>query len=153
MKLVIGCDNAALSLKNIIIDYLSKTRNIEFEDIGIFTEGDQEFYPLIAQKAVTVIRDKKNEIDFGILLCGTGIGMALAANKFKGIKAAVCHDIYSTERAKKSNNTNIMTMGAKIISPEVAKKMVDIWLDSAFAGGGSTPKVAVIEQFEQDNFK
>lgn len=153
MKLVIGCDAAALSLKNIIKDYLIKTRNIEFEDVGIFFEGAQEVYPVIAQKAVAVIHDKKNQIDFGILLCGTGIGMALSANKFKGINAAVCHDIYSAERAKKSNNTNIMTMGARVIGPEVAKKMVDVWLDSEFAGGDSASKVAVIEQFEQENFK
>lgn len=153
MKLVIGCDDAALSLKNIIIDYLKKTRNIEFVDVGIFSDVDKELYPRIAQKAVAVIRDKKNEIDYGILLCGTGIGMALSANKFKGIKAAVCHDVYSAERAKKSNNTNIITMGARVIGPETAKKMVDIWLDSEFAGGGSTSKVEVIEQFEKENFK
>lgn len=153
MKLVIGCDDAALSLKNVIKEYLSKTRNIEFEDVGIFCEGDQEMYPAIAQKAVAVIRDQTNGIDLGILLCGTGIGMALAANKFKGIKAAVCHDVYSAERAKKSNNTNIMTMGARVVGPELAKKMVDVWLDSEFAGGTSGPKVELIEQIEAANFK
>ncbi len=153
MKLVIGCDNAAVSLKNIIKDYLTKTRNIELEDVGVFSEDDQEVYPAVAQKAVAVIHDRTNEIEFGILLCGTGIGMALAANKFKGIKAAVCHDIYSTERAKKSNNANIMTLGARVIGPETAKKMVDVWLDSEFAGGGSASKVAVIDRFEEENFK
>jgi ribose 5-phosphate isomerase B len=153
MKLVIGCDDAALSLKNIMKDYLKNTRNIEFVDVGIFSEADKELYPRIAEKAVAVIRDQNNEIEYGILLCGTGIGMALSANKFKGIKAAVCHDVYSAERAKKSNNTNIITMGARVIGPEVAKKMIDIWLDSEFTGGGSTSKVAVIEQFEKENFK
>jgi ribose 5-phosphate isomerase B len=153
MKLVIGCDDAALSLKNIIKDYLKSTRNIEFIDVGILSEDDKELYPRIAEKAVKVMCDKSNNVDYGILICGTGIGMALSANKFKGIRAAVCHDIYSAERAKKSNNTNIITMGARVIGPETAKKMVDTWLDSQFTGGGSTSKIAVIEQFEKENFK
>ncbi len=153
MKLVIGCDDVALSLKNTIKDYLERTRNIEFVDVGVFSETDKELYPRVAEKAVTIICNKSNEVEYGILLCGTGIGMALSANKFKGIKAAVCHDVYSAERAKKSNNTNVITMGARVIGPEVAKKMIDIWLDSEFAGGGSTSKIAVIEQFEKDNFR
>lgn len=153
MKLAIGCDDAAIELKNNIKKYLENSREIEFEDVGIFKTGDIIYYPRIAERVVKIIRDEKNGIKYGILFCGTGIGMALSANKFKGIRAAVCHDIYSAERAKKSNNTNILTMGARIIGPILAQKLVDMWLDSEYTGGRSAPKVKIIDEFEERNFK
>jgi len=153
MKLVVGCDSAALGLKNTIKNYLKETRDIEFEDVGVFDINDNSFYPKIAEKAIAIIQNKDNDIKYGILFCGTGIGMALTANKFKGIKAAVCHNIYSAERAKKSNNANIMTMGARVIGPVLAQKIVDIWLDSEFKGGRSALKVAMIDEYEKRNFK
>lgn len=152
MKLVIGCDNAALELKNVLISYLEQTKNIEFEDVGILESKQDTYYPKIAARVATIIQKTDNDIEYGILLCGTGIGMALTANKFKGIRAAVCHDIYSAERAKKSNNTNVITMGARIIGEELAKRLIDMWLDSHFDGGRSAPKVALIEEYEQNNF-
>lgn len=152
MKLAIGCDDAAWELKEFIKDYLVKTRGIEFQDVGIDNPKEKELYPNIAQKVANLIQDKKNGIEFGILLCGTGIGMALAANKFKGVRAAVCHDAFSTQRAKLSNNTNVITMGARVIGPETAKMMVDIWLDNEYAGGRSISKVNRIDEFEKENF-
>jgi ribose 5-phosphate isomerase B len=152
MKVAIGCDDAAWELKELIKDYLVKTRAIEFEDVGISSPDEKELYPNVAKKVANLIQDKKNGIEFGILICGTGIGMALAANKFKGIRAAVCHDAFSTSRAKLSNNTNVMTMGARVIGPETAKMMVDIWLDNKYAGGRSESKVNRIDVFEKENF-
>lgn len=152
MKLAIGCDNAAWGLKEIIKDYLEKTRGIEFKDVGIFNSDDNELYPNVAKKVSNIIQDEKNGVEFGILICGTGIGMALTANKFKGIRAAVCHDAFSTERAKLSNNTNIMTMGARVIGAETAKKMVDIWLDNEYIKGRSESKINRISEFEAENF-
>ncbi len=152
MKLAIGCDSAGLDLKTMIKEYLEETRSIEFIDVGINEPGDETFYPKISKKVVDVIKSKDNEVKFGILICGTGIGMALSANKFKEIRAAVCHDVYSAERAKKSNNTNIMTMGGRVVGSFLAKKIVDMWLDSDFQGGRSAPKVAIIDEFEEENF-
>ena len=85
----------------------------------------------------------------GILICGTGIGMAIAANKVPGVWAAQCHDTYSAERARKSNNAQVLTMGARVIGPELAKQIVDSWLNSEFAGGASARKVAKIERLEE----
>ena len=151
MKLAIGCDDAALELKEIIKDYLIKSRGIEFVDVGIYSLDEKDIYPNIAKKAANLIQDKTSGIDFGILICGTGIGMAIAANKFKGIRAAVCHDAFSTTRAKLSNNANVMTMGARVIGPEVAKLVTDIWLDNEYTEGRSVNNVNRIEEFEKEN--
>jgi len=90
----------------------------------------------------------RGECEQAILICGTGIGMSITANKVPGIRAAVCHDVYSTQRARKSNDAQIMCLGARIIAPELAKCLVNTWLESSFEGGGSTPKVARIKQLE-----
>ena len=87
--------------------------------------------------------------DRGILVCGTGIGMAICANKVPGIRAAVCHDPFSTERSRKSNDAQIMCMGERVIGVELAKYLVDLWLTCDFAGGGSAPKVARIKELEE----
>lgn len=151
MKLAIGCDDAALELKEIIKDHLIKSRGIEFVDVGIYSLDEKDIYPNIAKKVANLIQDKTSGIDFGILICGTGIGMAIAANKFKGVRAAVCHDAFSTTRAKLSNNANVMTMGARVIGPEVAKLVTDIWLDNEYTGGRSVNNVNRIEEFEKEN--
>lgn len=153
MKVAIGCDDAAMELKDNIKKYLESSRKIEFEDVGVSNSEDHTYYPNIAERVVKIIQDEKNEIKYGMLFCGTGIGMALSANKFKGIRAAACHDIYSAERAKKSNNANILTMGARIIGPILAQKLVDMWLDSEYTGGRSAPKVKIIDEFEEKNFR
>lgn len=149
MKIVIGCDEAGCGLKHIIIDLLQK------EGIEVTEEGcrDDEvvLYPNIAERVANIVAD--GEADRGILICGTGIGMAMAANKVKGIRAAVCHDPFSTERSRKSNDAQIMCMGARVIGPELAKMLVKLWLTCDFAGGGSAPKVEAIKQMEEKYFK
>lgn len=149
--IVIGCDNAAVDLKLNIIKLL-KAHEIPFEDVGVYSSGDEEIYPLVAKKLANSIIDSGYEKE-GILVCGTGIGMAIAANKFPGIYAAVCHDIYSAERARLSNNTNVMTMGARVIGTELALKIVKEWLYQEFKPGSSTSKIAKIKEFEITNFK
>ena len=104
-------------------------------------------YPDVAFALATAIQ--KNEFERGILLCGTGIGVAIVANKVEGVRAAQCHDTFSAERARKSNNAQIMTMGARVIGPELAKNIVNAWLASEFEGGGSTAKVEKIGYYEQ----
>ncbi len=149
MKIAIGCDEAGCGLKYIIIDLLQK-EGIEVTDEGC-RDDEVVLYPNIAERVANIVAD--GEADRGILICGTGIGMAMAANKVKGIRAAVCHDPFSTERSRKSNDAQIMCMGARVIGPELAKMLVKLWLTCDFAGGGSAPKVEAIKQMEEKYFK
>lgn len=147
MKLAIGCDEAAYRLKSILLEHLKKEHpEVSVTDFGA-DQGDVVLYPDIAFTVADAVASKKYER--GILLCGTGIGMAICANKVPGVRAAVCHDPYSTERSRKSNNAQIMCMGERVIGAELAKTLVDIWLQCDFSGGGSTPKVAEIERLEK----
>jgi ribose 5-phosphate isomerase B len=144
MKLVLGCDEAAYSFKEAIKEYVV-AKGYEVIDKGTF-DGKPVMYPDIA---VTVAQAVANgEAERGILMCGTGIGMCISANKVPGIRAAVCHDSYSTERARKSNDAQIMCMGARVIGLELAKQLVDIWLSSDFSGGRSQPKVDRINYYD-----
>lgn len=146
MKIAIGCDEAAYQLKTAIKEHLKKEHpEIEVTDFGA-DEGDIVLYPDIAYKVADAIAAGK--FDRGILVCGTGIGMSICANKVQGVRAAVCHDPFSTERARKSNNAQIMCMGERVIGVELAKYLVDIWLKCDFTGGGSAPKVDRINELE-----
>jgi ribose 5-phosphate isomerase B len=147
--IVIGCDNAAVELKKTLIDVLDEM-NIPWEDVGVNASDDAEMYPNVAERVARGIIDSNYEKE-GILVCGTGIGMAITANKFPGIFAAVCHDAFSTERARLSNNTNVMTMGARVIGPELAKYLAKIWLSLEFKDGRSTSKVNRIKEIDQAN--
>jgi len=148
MKIAIGCDFNALDLKNAIIDLL-KERKVEYKDFGTFTR-DPIDYPDIAKKVAYAIAEGKFER--GILICGTGLGMAIAADKVKGIRAATCSNVYQAERAIKSNNAQIMTLGAQVTGIELAKLLVIAWLDSEFQGGRSERKVKKIMEIEKENF-
>lgn len=149
MKLAIGCDEAAYNLKAEIMKHLNDI-GVEYDDFGA-DKGEVVLYPDVAQKVAQAVADGKYER--GILVCGTGIGMAITANKVPGIRAAVCHDPFSTERSRKSNNAQIMCMGERVIGVELAKNLVDTWLKCEFSGGGSTPKVERIMDVEQSYFK
>lgn len=153
MKIVIGCDNAAVELKTILLKFLNQL-GIPTEDVGCASPEDTEYYPLIAQRVCRrVQRGEPGETLRGILLCGTGIGMAMTANKFKGIRAAVCHDIYSAQRSILSNNGNVLCMGARVIGPELAKVIVGEWVSLEFKDSPSTEKLAAIQAIERQNFR
>ena len=137
MPIAIGCDEAAFELKETIKAYLIE-QGQEVEDMGVHDQSPV-LYPDIALAVASAIADGRFER--GILMCGTGLGMAITANKVPGIRAATCHDVYSAERSRKSNNCQILTMGARVVGVEVAKTVVRAWLDSEFQGGGSTSKV------------
>lgn len=151
MKIVIGCDNAAVTLKNAIIELLGK-QGIGVEDVGCFSPEDSIPYPLVAKLVCERVQRADGETR-GMLFCGTGIGMAMTANKFKGIRAAVCHDIYSAQRSILSNNGNVLCMGARVIGPELAKVIVQEWISIRFQDCASTQKVAAITRIEENNFK
>jgi len=147
MKIAIGCDEAAYALKVEIMKHLD-SKGIAYEDFGA-GKGEVVLYPEVAYKAADAVAS--GEFDRGILVCGTGIGMAICANKVPGIRAAVCHDPFSTERSRKSNDAQIMCMGERVIGVELAKYLVDIWLECDFAGGGSAPKVDLINELERQH--
>ena len=126
MKIAIGCDELAYKLKEIIKAFLEEQSDVEIQlvkDCGV-EENESIDYPDIAERVAKSIMS--GECDRGILICGTGIGMAIAANKFPGIRAAQVCDPYSAERARKSNNAQIMTLGALTMGPETAKYLVGI---------------------------
>ena len=141
MKVAIGCDNAGYPLKEVVTELLKKEySDIESTDFGVPNADDPEFYPDVAERVARAVSEEG--FDRGILICGTGLGMAMTASKVPGIRAATCHDTYSAERARKSNNAQVLTMGARVIGPELAKAIIKVWMDSEFdSSGRSAPKV------------
>lgn len=148
MKIVIGSDHFGYTLKEDLKNYLIEL-GFEPVDVGCYDANAPVDYPDVAYDLSC--RVAKGDFDRGILLCGTGIGMAIAANKVPGIRAACCHDMYSAERARKSNNAQIITMGSQVLTPLLARKLLSIWIDSEFEGGRSARKVAKIIAIEQQN--
>lgn len=147
--IVIGADDAGFGLKGVIKGYLDDL-GIGYDDVGVDTPDATALgidYPDVAETAATGIRDGR--YDRGVLICGTGIGMAITANKVPGVRAALAHDVYSAQRARKSNDAQVLTMGARVIGPEAAKTIVAAWLESEFDGGASTRKVAKIADLER----
>jgi ribose 5-phosphate isomerase B len=144
MMLIIGADHLGFKLKESIKTILNEN-TVQYFDAGVYTEEPAD-YPGIAEKVANMII--AGQYDRGILICGTGIGMAIAANKVKGIRAAVCHDVYSTERSIKSNNVQIMTLGSQVIGESLAKNVVELWLKTVFTGGPSERKINEITQIE-----
>ena len=140
MRIAIGCDDAGEPLLNVVEELLKAYPEVEVEDFSAPTSDREEYYPDVAERVANAVAS--GQFERGILVCGTGIGMAITANKVPGIRAAQCHDTYSAERARKSNNAQILTMGARVIGPELGKSIVDIWLDSEFdENSRSGPKV------------
>jgi ribose 5-phosphate isomerase B len=144
MKIILGSDHLGFELKEIIKQHI-QSKGLEVTDIGVYDKSPVD-YPDIGLALAE--RVSRGDYDRGILICGTGIGMAIVANKVPGVRAAVCHDVYSAERARKSNDAQIMTMGALVVGTELAKKLVDVWLESEFQGGRSLPKVEKINKID-----
>lgn len=149
MKVAIGSDHNGFNLKELIIEHM-KSKGIEVTDCGVHDEKPVD-YPDIALLVSKKVAD--GEFDRAILICGTGIGMAIVANKVPGVRAAQCSDVYSAERARKSNDAQVMTLGAQITGPELARKLVDAWLESEFQGGRSLPKVEKINEIDRQFHK
>lgn len=145
MKLAIGSDDAGFGLKEAIKQHLVEL-GFTVTDFGVLAE-EAVIYPDIAFSVGKSI--VAGEHERGVLVCGTGIGMAISANKVKGIRAAQAHDTYSAERAQKSNNAQVLCLGARVVGPELAKTIVDAWLAAHFEEGRSTKKVQRIVDFEQ----
>jgi ribose 5-phosphate isomerase B len=149
MKVGIGSDHNGFAFKEAIIEYLEGS---EFEIVDYGCKScDAVDYPDVAFEVSKDIVDGK--LERGILICGTGLGVAIAANKYPGIRAATCHDVYSAERAQKSNNAQIITMGAQVIGPELGKMLVEAFLRSSFNEARSGKKVQKIIDKENEFLK
>jgi len=146
-KIAVGCDPNAVDLKEVIKKHLSDL-GYEWEDFG----SEDPIYANVAIAVAEAVASGKH--DRGILICGTGIGMCITANKVPGAYAALCADPYSTERSRKSNNANIMTLGSQVVGVELAKALVTIWLNSEYVPGGrSEPKIQRIYDYAEKHQK
>ena len=130
MKLVIGCDHGALELKESVKKVLAEFEDIQVEDVGAYT-GDSVDYPDIAEKVCS--RITSGEADKGIVLCGTGLGISIAANKIKGIRAALCHDVFSARMSREHNDANVLAMGGRVIGFGPAGEIVRAWVTTDFS--------------------
>ena len=131
LKIAVGCDHAGVDYKNRLAEYL-KSSGYEVFDCGTYGKESVD-YPLFAEKVCKKVIG--SEADFGILICGTGIGMSMAANKFKEIRAALCTDVIMAEFTRKHNNANVLCMGARIIAYEMAEAVTEKFLNTDFEGG------------------
>ena len=143
-KLVIGCDHAAVELKQQVIEHL-KGRGFDVEDVGTYTTGSCD-YPVYAHKLCRKIQS--GEFEAGILICGTGVGMSMAANKHRGIRAACCSDTFSARLTRLHNNANVLCFGARVVGPGLAFDLVDAFLDATFEGGKHARRVDMITAIE-----
>ncbi len=140
MKIALGSDHAGFQLKQTIADHLGSA-GIVYEDFGVFAENSID-YP--DQAALVAGAVKSDQCSCGILICGTGIGMSIAANKYKGIRAALCGDTFSARYAREHNNANILTMGSRVIGSGLALAIVDTYLKSSFEGGRHNRRIEKI---------
>lgn len=145
MKVILSADHAGMSIRQEISNLLEEM-NIEYVDMGCEGSGSVDYpdYALPAAKRVA-----SGEFDRGILICGTGIGMSIAANKVKGIRCALTHDVYSAKLTRQHNNTNMLALGERVIGPGLAREIVQTWLETDFEGGRHANRVDKITAYEK----
>lgn len=148
MKIGIGNDHSAVEMKNEVMIFL---QDLGYEVVNYGTDSSASCnYPEYGQKVGEAVAAK--EVDLGILICGTGVGISLAANKVKGIRAVVCSEPYSARLSRQHNNTNILAFGARVIGIEMAKMIIEEWLNAEFEGGRHQTRVDMIMDIENRKF-
>ena len=147
MKIAIGCDHGGFQLKAAVMQYLAD-KGYAYKDFGTFSEESCD-YPDIAIKVAEEVA--AGNYEKGILICGTGIGIGIAANKVPGIRAALCHDTFSAHASREHNDANILTMGQRVIGQGLALDIVDVWLHTAFEGGRHQRRIDKIHAREAQN--
>lgn len=145
MKLAIGNDHVAVDMKLEIKAFLEE-KGIEVIDVGT-NERTRFHYPISGYRVARMVAD--GEVDGGVLICGTGVGISLAANKVKGIRACVCSEPYTAKLSKQHNNTNIIAFGARVIGIETAKMICDEWLNAKYEGGRHQTRIDMIKEIEE----
>lgn len=146
MKIGIGNDHAAVDMKNEVVVYLQE-KGYEVVNYGTDT-NESCHYPVYGEKVGKAVAS--GEVDLGILICGTGVGISLAANKVKGVRAVVCSEPYSAKLSRQHNNTNVLAFGARVVGIEMAKMIIDEWLDAEFMGGRHQTRVDMIMAIENE---
>lgn len=144
MKIAIASDHGGFELKKDIIKLLER-KKIEYRDFGTFSAESVD-YPDVAIPCAEAVA--RGEFDRGIIICGTGIGVCICANKVKGIRAALCHDTFSARMSRMHNDANVLTMGGRVIGPGLAADIVEEWLDAGFEGGRHQRRVEKISEYE-----
>ena len=145
--IVIASDHGGFALKQEILDYL-RTEGVEFEDIGCY-QGERCDYPVYAERAARDVVAGKYEK--GILICGTGLGMSIAANKVHGARCAVCGDCFSAEMCRAHNDANLLALGGRVTGPELAKRIVGLFLHTEFLGGRHAERIGMFPGIEARN--
>ncbi|MCL2006991.1 MAG: ribose 5-phosphate isomerase B [Treponema sp.] len=145
MKLAIGNDHVAIEMKNEIVEHL-REKGHTIIDVGT-NSSDRFDYPVSGFKVACMV--KSGEVDGGILICGTGVGISIAANKVKGIRACVCSEPFSAKMSKEHNNTNVLAFGSRVIGIEMAKMIVDEWLNAKYEGGRHQKRLDMIARIEE----
>ncbi len=148
MKIGIGSDHAAFEMKEEIKDYLMD-KGFEVVDYGTYSP-DRCDYPVYGEKVARAVKD--GEVERGVLICGTGLGISLAANKVKGIRAAVCSEPYTAQMAVRHNNAQIIAFGARVVGPDMARMIVDAFFGAEFEGGRHQQRVNLITDIENREF-
>lgn len=144
MKIAIGNDHGAVEMKFEIAKYLQE---LGYEVINKGTDTCESCdYPIYGEAVARAVAD--GEADLGIAICGTGVGISLAANRVKGIRAVVCSEPYSAELSRRHNNTNVLCFGARVIGPELAKLIVKTWLNAEFEGGRHAKRVSMLDEIK-----
>ena len=145
MKVIIGCDHGGFELKEFVRQFLSKEMHMDLCDIGTHSI-DSVDYPDFGRKVAEQIQ--KGEFDRGILICGTGIGMSIVANRYPKIRAALCHDAYTAKMSREHNDANVLIIGGRVIEKEHVKEMIQIWFSSEFQGGRHQKRLEKIDVLE-----
>ncbi len=145
MRIAIGCDHRGLSLKRSIINLITELGH-GYEDFGCYNETAVD-YPDIARRVTEAVVGGK--FDHGILICSTGIGMSIAANKVPGVRAALCHSTFTARRAREHNDANILCMGGEVVEPDLASEIVRTYLASRFEGGRHLKRLEKVRELER----
>lgn len=147
MKIAIGSDHVGIELKPTIIEYLEELGH-QVTDFGPFS-AERTDYPVYGKKVAQEVASKN--FDLGVLICGTGVGISISANKVHGIRAVVCSEPYSAKLSRQHNNTNILAFGSRVIGSELAKMIVKEWLDAEFEGERHSKRIEMIAEIEEEN--
>jgi ribose 5-phosphate isomerase B len=142
MNVIIGSDHAGFDLKELCKAHLMQSGEHQVKDAGVFSR-DSSDYPRIAKEVARAV--SRGEYDRGVLICGTGIGMSITANRFKGVRAALCQDVYCARMTRLHNDANVLAMGGRIIGPGVALEILDVFLKTQFEGGRHQKRLDLID--------
>jgi ribose 5-phosphate isomerase B len=144
MKIALGSDHAGFELKEDLRAYLAELK-IEALDLGTYSE-DSADYPDVAAKVAEKVA--RGEVERGLLICGTGIGMSIVANRFAGVRAALCHDLYTARISREHNNANILALGGRLIGKGLAREILKVWMETEFQGGRHERRIRKIAALE-----